>query len=344
MASSLLHLSLLLCFLFSSSPLFLSFSNGSTAVTTTILENIQSLSFDEGYTQIFGDTNLMLQSDGKRVHLSLDQRTGSGFASQDLYLHGFFSASIKLPSDYAAGVVVAFYMTNGDLYEKNHDELDFEFLGNIRGREWRVQTNVYGNGSTAVGREERYDLWFDPTEAFHQYSILWSHDQIIFYIDNIPIRGIVRNESMGGAFPSKPMSLYATIWDGSNWATSGGRYKVNYKLAPYIAEFANLVLHGCAINPIDHSSACNSLEDNHYNTITMSSEQRSAMQNFRKKHMTYSYCYDRKRYPVPLKECLITRRDSMKLYRSNGVKFTNQRHNVKHHHHRSSTYLADSTI
>lgn len=33
---------------------------------------------------------------------------GSGFVSQDLYLHGFFSVSIKLPADYTAGVVVAF--------------------------------------------------------------------------------------------------------------------------------------------------------------------------------------------------------------------------------------------
>lgn len=37
--------------------------------------------------------------------------SGSGFVSQDLYLHGFFSASIKLPSDYTAGVVVAFYVS-----------------------------------------------------------------------------------------------------------------------------------------------------------------------------------------------------------------------------------------
>lgn len=36
---------------------------------------------------------------------------GSGFVSQDLYLHGFFSASIKLPADYTAGVVVAFYVS-----------------------------------------------------------------------------------------------------------------------------------------------------------------------------------------------------------------------------------------
>lgn len=37
--------------------------------------------------------------------------SGSGFVSQDLYLHGFFSASIKLPADYTAGVVVAFYVS-----------------------------------------------------------------------------------------------------------------------------------------------------------------------------------------------------------------------------------------
>jgi hypothetical protein len=37
---------------------------------------------------------------------------GAGFASQDLFLHGFFSAAVKLPADYAAGVVVAFYVSS----------------------------------------------------------------------------------------------------------------------------------------------------------------------------------------------------------------------------------------
>ncbi|KAJ8501198.1 hypothetical protein OPV22_011750 [Ensete ventricosum] len=68
----------------------------------------------------------MLHRDGMVVHLSLDQRTGAGFASQDLYLHGFFSASIKLPPQITLPVVVvAFYMSNGDVFEKTHDELDF---------------------------------------------------------------------------------------------------------------------------------------------------------------------------------------------------------------------------
>ncbi|KAH7656602.1 Xyloglucan endotransglucosylase/hydrolase protein [Dioscorea alata] len=289
--------------------LFLS-THGASSMS---LQALPTLSFEEGYTQLFGDTNLMLLRDGKTVHISLDRRTGAGFASQDLYLHGFFSASIKLPSDYAAGVVVAFYMSNGDVFEKTHDELDFEFLGNVRGREWRVQTNVYGNGSTGVGREERYGLWFDPTEDFHHYSILWSHDRIIFYIDEIPIREVVRTQVMGGDFPSKPMSLYATIWDGSNWATSGGRYKVNYKYAPYVAEFGNLILHGCAVDPTDHSSTCNKFNGNQYNSITVSSDQRSAMENFRRKYMTYSYCYDVLRYTKPPAECSIDHREAERL-------------------------------
>uniref|UniRef100_A0ACD5TWJ5 Uncharacterized protein n=1 Tax=Avena sativa TaxID=4498 RepID=A0ACD5TWJ5_AVESA len=254
-----------------------------------------ALTFGEGYTQLFGDSNLRLHGDGKRVHISLDERTGSGFASQGAYLHGFFSASIKLPSDHAAGVVVAFYMSNGDVYEKTHDELDFEFLGNVRGKEWRVQTNVYGDGSTAVGREERYGLWFDPTEDFHRYAILWTNRTIRFYIDETPIREVVRSERMGLQFPSKPMSLYATIWDGSSWATSGGRYKVDYKYAPYVAQFTDLLLRP---DP-DHRGAAAG------EAMSLSSAQRAAMERARARHMTYGYCYDRARYPAPLPECRV---------------------------------------
>lgn len=35
--------------------------------------------FDEGYTQLFGDDNLVIHKDGKKVHLSLDETTGPLF-------------------------------------------------------------------------------------------------------------------------------------------------------------------------------------------------------------------------------------------------------------------------
>ncbi|QCD89489.1 probable xyloglucan endotransglucosylase/hydrolase protein 27 [Vigna unguiculata] len=300
------------------------------------LANLPIIAFEDGYTPLFGDHNLAIHRDGKSVHLSLDERTGSGFVSHDLYLHGYFSASIKLPSDYTAGVVVAFYMSNGDMFQKNHDEIDFEFLGNIRGKDWRVQTNVYGNGSTNIGREERCGLWFDPAEDFHQYSILWTDSKIVFMVDDVPIREVMRTESMGGDFPSKPMTLYATIWDASDWATNGGKYRVNYKYAPYVAEFSDLVLHGCAVDPIEHVTKCDSsFQDSEAEPSGITPAQRTKMDNFRLKHITYSYCYDTVRYKVPPPECVIKPQEAQRLRKFDPVTFGNGRRHRGKRHHRS---------
>jgi hypothetical protein len=43
-----------------------------------LLRRAAALSFGEGYTQLFGDSNLALHGGGKRVHITLDERTGLG--------------------------------------------------------------------------------------------------------------------------------------------------------------------------------------------------------------------------------------------------------------------------
>ncbi|XP_048320582.2 probable xyloglucan endotransglucosylase/hydrolase protein 30 [Ziziphus jujuba] len=288
--------------------------------------DLNTIPFNDGFSHLFGEGNLVRSPDGKAARLLLDRFTGSGFISTRHYQHGFFSARIKLPAEYTAGICVAFYTSNADVFEKTHDELDFEFLGNVEGKPWRFQTNLYGNGSTSRGREERYRLWFDPTKEFHRYSILWTANIIIFYIDEVPIREIVRNEEMGIDFPSKPMSLYATIWDASNWATSGGKYKVNYKYAPFVAEFKDLVLDGCPLDPIDQvpaAIACadkdTELQSKDFNFITP--ERRSAMRKFRQHYMYYSYCYDTLRYPVPPPECVIVPSEKQRFKDTGRLKF-----------------------
>lgn len=275
--------------------------------------HFQSLSFEDAYSVIWGDPSIT--QDGRTVQLKLDKRSGCGFVSLENYMYGFYSASIKFPSDYTAGVVLAFYTSNGGEFPNNHDELDFEFLGNVKGKPWRMQTNIYGNGSVARGREERFNFWFDPTADYHNYSILWNHKHIVFLVDNIPIREMVKSEALGGDYPSKPMAMYATMWDGSQWATDGGKYPVDYKYAPFVASFKSLKLQGCAANPLDNlekESTANPIyctEAENLNPLEaedllyLSSSQQTAMEWVRKNHLYYSYCDDKARYQVPLPEC-----------------------------------------
>lgn len=304
-----------------SAAIFLSYAAAAAAAF-----NVTPIAFNQGFTPLYGEPNIVRSPRDDAVSLHLDRYTGSGFKSSDLYNHGFFSAKIKLPSDYTAGIVVAFYTTNGDVFEKTHDELDFEFLGNVRGKEWRFQTNVYGNGSTNRGREERYTLWFDPSLDFHRYSILWTNQTIRFYIDEIPIREMVRNEAMGADFPQKPMGLYATIWDASDWATSGGKHKVNYKYAPFAAHFTDLVLHGCAADPLQQvvlNPGCDGGVDG--SDADVVPKQMAAMDRFRHKYMYYSYCYDSLRYPEPLPECVVEPAERNRFKETGRLKFERRR-------------------
>lgn len=146
---------------------------------------------------------------------------------------------------------------------------------------------------------------------------------------------------MGSEYPSKPMSVYATIWDGSTWATSGGSHKAIYKVSPFVAEFTNLVLKGCPVDPVEEilspesmTDWCDGLgveEDN--NTVKysiMTAAKNQAMMSFRKKHMIYSVCYDKWRYPTPLPDCDLVGMES------DIDRFSNSGHIRRHGRKRSS--------
>ncbi|KVH95959.1 Beta-glucanase [Cynara cardunculus var. scolymus] len=112
--------------------------------------------------------------DGEAVNMKLDNFSGAGFSSKSKYMFGKVNIQIKLVEGDSAGTVTAFYMSSDG---PKHHEFDFEFLGNTTGEPYVVQTNVYVNG---VGnREQRLNLWFDPTKDFHSYSVLWNQRQVV---------------------------------------------------------------------------------------------------------------------------------------------------------------------
>ena len=114
------------------------------------------------------------------------------------------------------------------------------------------------------------------------------------------------------------MAVYATIWDGSAWATEGGKYKVNYKYAPFASDFSDLSLLGCRV--ADPSALRLSLPTRGggggcgeaggllgimtADYAVMTPQKRAAMRAFRARQMTYTVCYDAARYAAgPFPEC-----------------------------------------
>ncbi|XP_002987439.2 xyloglucan endotransglucosylase/hydrolase protein A [Selaginella moellendorffii] len=201
--------------------------------------------FAKNYQVSWGSSNTRLMNRGSQLQLLLTNNTGgSGFASKNKYLFGYVSMRIKLVANESAGTVTTFYMSS-QMPSKDHDEIDFEFLGNTSGQPYIVHTNIFANGTG--DREQQIYLWFDPTADFHTYSILWNRRQIILYVDDVPIRVFANKMAeLGVPFPlTKPMGVYASLWNGDDWATRGGLEKIKWNKSPFVASFRGFGIDAC---------------------------------------------------------------------------------------------------
>ncbi|KAI3932827.1 hypothetical protein MKX01_031809 [Papaver californicum] len=271
---------------------------------------LASVGFDKNYKITWGNNHVSSLDQGQTIQLSLDNSSGAGFASKLNYGSGYFRLRMKLPNKNSAGVVTAFYLTSRG---RTHDELDFEFLGDKKGKPYRVQTNVFANGYG--NREQRITLWFDPTSSYHNYKILWNPFQIVFFIDRTPIRVYKNEASMGVNYPTKPTHIEASLWNGDSWATDGGRTKIDWSQAPFTAYFQAFNIDGCALgHPSNHKSPdkknpdenCYSSKfwwNNRNKYWRLNSQQQMAYQNVKKNHMYYDYCSDLPRFHKLPKEC-----------------------------------------
>ncbi|KAM7511728.1 hypothetical protein LguiB_010603 [Lonicera macranthoides] len=296
--------------------------------------------FYQDFDITWGDGRGKILNNGDLLTLSLDKASGSGVQSKNEYLFGKFDMQLKLIPGNSAGTVTTFYVSSIIdgvvlmLSERNkiridinraktllksfvlirdvhknlieglssqgttHDELDFEFLGNLSGDPYILQTNVYTQGKG--DKEQQFYPWFDPTVAFHTYSIHWNPQRIIFFVDGIPIREFKNAESIGAPYLNhQAMRIYATLWDGDNWATRGGRVKTDWTQAPFTASYANFRANACIWS--SGISSCGSVSSSSGNNSWLNEDLdatgRGRLQQVQKYFMIYNYCTDAKRFP-----------------------------------------------
>ncbi|KAH7860722.1 hypothetical protein Vadar_017179 [Vaccinium darrowii] len=267
----------------------------------TILMAASAENFYQDCEISFGGERVAIMDGGELLTLSLDNYSGSGFQSKNDYLFGRFDMHIQLVPNNSAGVVTTYYLSSQG---PNHDEIDFEFLGNVSGQPYIIHTNIYTQGQG--NREQQFYPWFDPTAAFHKYTVIWNTQRIIFMVDGTPIRVFNNNEAIGVPFPnSQAMTVYSSIWNADSWATEGGRVKTNWTYAPFIAAYNKFELSACVYS--SGSSSCGSSTSTDsitsteaWQTQALDSVDQEKLMKVQDDCMVYNYCTDYARFPQGL--------------------------------------------
>ncbi|KNA22130.1 hypothetical protein SOVF_036560 [Spinacia oleracea] len=254
---------------------------------------------NQNFDITWGDGRANILNNGELLTLTLDKTSGSGFQSKNEYLFGKIDMQIKLVQGNSAGTVTAYYLSSEGA---THDEIDFEFLGNVTGQPYTLHTNVFTQGKG--DREQQFRLWFDPTADFHTYSILWNPQRIVFSVDGTPIREFKNMESIGIPFPkNQAMRIYSSLWDAEDWATQGGRVKTDWAKAPFMASYRHFNADNACVST-NGRTTCNTASS--WMNQQLDATSQSRLQWVQKNYMIYNYCVDIQRFPQGLpKECSV---------------------------------------
>jgi xyloglucan:xyloglucosyl transferase len=276
-----------------------------------------------------GTVRMDYDGSGKQVtSLILDRNSGGGFNSKEKYLYGEFSIQMKHIPGNSAGTVTSFYVSKvsrlvslgsfaihstvkeiqtrsissciGSILQLSsgegpgHDEIDMEFMGNSSGAPVVLNTNVWANGDGK--KEHQFYLWFDPAADFHTYTIIWNPDNIIFKVDDDVIRCFKHYADL--AYPNaKPMTVHATLWDGSYWATQKGKVPIDWSNAPFVVNYRGYTAAACMPNNGEGRSLSCPAGTHPWMKRQLNGTERGTVAWAKTNFMHCNYCEDGWRFP-----------------------------------------------
>lgn len=145
----------------------------------------------------------------------------------------FGEISVYMKTAAGTGIVSCAILESDDL-----DEVDWEWLG---GTSTQVETNYFGKGNTSTYDRETYVTMADSQDEFHNYTIVWTKEQLIWKIDGTTVRTLAYADALEGAnYPQTPMRVKLGIWAGGDSSNSEGTIEwaggeTDYSDGPFLA-------------------------------------------------------------------------------------------------------------
>jgi hypothetical protein len=107
------------------------------------------------------------------------------------------------------GIVSSVVLESDDL-----DEIDWEWLG---GNSSSVETNYFGKGNTTSYDRAIYYNVDQVTSLYHNYTLLWTPQQLQWIVDGSVLRTLHYNDALHGHnYPQTPMKLKIGVWAGGD--------------------------------------------------------------------------------------------------------------------------------
>ncbi|KAJ6570072.1 glycoside hydrolase family 16 protein [Mycena vulgaris] len=187
------------------------FNDGSRILTNATLNNGDATKYDwivDGGTVSVGkgELSMILTKTNNGVRLS----------STRFVRYGTITATMKTGR---WNGVVAGFVTMSNI----HDEIDWEFPGaaTTEGQTnyfWQGTLTSPNHGGVSQGLSDTYD-------NYHDYSIMWSPDSLVFQINNKTVRTVKRSDTIINGvsqFPNTPSRIQLSLWPAGTNASAPG--------------------------------------------------------------------------------------------------------------------------
>lgn len=94
-----------------------------------------------------------------------------------------------------------------------------------------------------------------------------------FFVDEIPITVLKNNTKIGAKYPTQPMYMHGTLWNGTQWLGP-----TNWSKGPFYANFCGITIKGCS-----DKSKCSKL-------YMLDGRQQKMYENIGKTRLAFNYC------------------------------------------------------